>query len=303
MTRRSYVSFSVPHKEGKRFLLLLRDLDCADGWHESYLFNGRLALPHFGDTFDMDDPRFLKLLDLLNREGVKWSERRENFYTDAELRETPLLTLMVDRKPLDGEGIEYGTTYDLSNACKRCGTGAVQTSPLLMPLNALPKKGQLCQTARGDVLVGSELRQALLDATVSGLELRQVLLYRTCERVAWWQMVTAYEMPKLSARTKGLGRVERPGWGCMVCKRDMHVQVGDEPAELFYDRAAVNYGSLPDVVHTWECFGRSVIADDPMRQLVRGFALPRILLKPRVFGIFRKPEVKGACFEPVRIAD
>jgi len=303
MIRRCYVSFAVPQNDGPRLLELLRGIGCADGWQEPYLFVGRLTLPSYSNTLDEEDPRLAILRSALTQQGIKWSERIDHVYTDAELRELPLLRLGVDREPIYSEGIEYGTRYDMSSACPHCGTGAVQSSALLMPLNALPKKGQLCATCRGDVLVGKELAQAFGDAKVSGVELRQVRFYRNSEPLPWWQIISGFEMPRLSKRTKGIARDVRPGFGCTVCERDVFAHFGDEPAERAYDRSAVDYDRLPDVVHSWECYGRSVLEDDPVRKLVRGFALPNILVKPKVFDIIRGVGDKHECFEPVRFVD
>jgi hypothetical protein len=55
--------------------------------------------------------------------------------------------------------------------------------------------------------------------------------------------------------------------------------------------------ALPDVVETWERFGRSDI-DQDFRCSHLGE--PLILVSPKVLDVFRRLKIKGARFQPVR---
>jgi hypothetical protein len=55
---------------------------------------------------------------------------------------------------------------------------------------------------------------------------------------------------------------------------------------------------LPDIVATWECFGRSVPRDDPARELRRGYAQPLILVSPKVYQLLTKLKIRDAAFQP-----
>lgn len=296
MKRLCYVSFNIPREKGAAVYRVLAEMGCADGWHEAPTPNG---LPSFQQTFDIEDPRFLALIRMLREEDLTWFERHEHVYTEYELKSALFLRLGVARKSIDGGGPELGTEYDLSNACPQCGTGALQTSALMLPLAELPKTGLVCETHRGHFLVAERLADSLRTGGVSGLELRQVHFYRNDEPLPWWQVISTHTMPRMSPQTKGIVRDTDSGWACPVCERDMYCGTPENPTEIAYNGQRVDPDSLPDVVQTWECFGRSVLHDDPERHLQRGFALPQILVKPKVMHILRALKVKHVRFQPV----
>lgn len=307
MKRISVGSVAFPPDEREHWGRLVAQYCSKTKWFEA--LNER-ARPFVFCTFDTADPKYHEFLAVLDRHGLKWSERIEHVYTDEELRSFPLLEIdVLGREPISGANCEYGTEYDTSHACRTCGTGASQTSPLMIPLKGLPKKGLVCETAKGHLLVATSVADALREAGTSGLELRQALFYRNGEPLPWWQILPAYTLPRMT-RSKNLIRDTEPmsdptapKWGCSVCQRDMFAFKGPEPADWLYDRQVVDPAALPDVVQSWECFGRSFLHDDPERHRVRGFAQPAILVKPRVVDLFRRLKVKHARFAPVRIMD
>ena len=290
-----FLSFHAGRANYRRVSDVLAAIKCTDGLQgeESILYG------YYDHTFEADDSRLPKLRHVLASEGIKWSEREEHVYTDAELRSFPLLELSVDRKPLDAGGPEYGTTYDLSQACRRCGTGAIQTSPLMLPLSGLPKKGLLCAAGDGEILVAEPLMAALEEAGVTGLELRQVRLHGNNETLPWWQMISSYEMPRASPETTGWEHDVKP-LPCSYCRRDGYFH-SDEPCVIVYDQTDVDLKALPDVTHTWESFGKSGI-DKEQPQFSR-YGEHLLLVKSKVFDIFRRLKVRHACFTPVRIED
>lgn len=305
MRRRFVIDFHVERSSGRRFKNYIGELGLVEFWNDPH--NER-ALPYFLHTLYEDDRRLDELRDLLRREGIQWSEREEHIYTDAELREFPLLTIGVDRKPIQGGGPEYGTAYDLSNACPRCGTGAVQTSPLMIALAGLPKKGLICSTCLGEILVAERAKMELQNANGSGLELRQTRFYRNNEPLPWWQMIARHTMPRMSPKTRGMkigseDYVERPDFvipgyrPCPECGRDGRSGTLDRPLEIVYSRSAIDPRDTPDVTETWECFGRSVKSPPP-GQSVR-YASPSLLVKPKVLDVFRRLKAKEATFAPV----
>jgi hypothetical protein len=292
----------ISFNEGKARYGFVRDLLGKAGCGEEGLAGPEQFLCGlFSRAFMESDPKLDSLRATLCDAGIRWLERREAVYTDAELRGFPFLVLTVDRKPIESGGVEYGTKYDLSGACPSCGTGAVQTSPLMLALLGLPPKALLSATCLGQILVASELAEVMKAAKLSGVELRQTRFYRNDEPLPWFQVISQHEMPKMGPATRGIVRDTSPGWGCPVCQRDMHCDMAEEPTAIAYDGCEVDPDKLPDFVHTWECFGRSVIKNDPERNLVQGFAQPRILVKPRVLDLFRKHKVRGARFQPVRV--
>ena len=296
MKIRVFVSFHARRASYPRVRDVLGAIKCTDGLEgEESILCG-----YYSHTFDSEDTRLPKLRRILESERISWSEREEHVYSDAELRSFPLLQLTVDRKPLEAGGPQYGTTYDLSKACPRCGTGAIQTSPLILPLSGLPKKGLLCAAGDGEILVAEPLMAALEEAGVTGLELRQVRLHGNNEPLPWWQMISTYEMPKMGPKTRRIDRDSalKP---CTQCRRDGHCYKGDEPWDIVYSSDDVSASSLPDVVHAWESFGKSGI-DKEQPQFSR-YGDHLLFVKPKVFDIFRRLKVRHARFTPVRISD
>jgi len=296
MKRQHYILFSVDLDDGDRFKKLLARIDCMEGGEEA----GGWVLRHgFQYTFDAEDPRLKQLRTLLESERLDCLERIHDVYTYAELHTFPLLLLGFDGEPIISGAPRYGTTHDLSHACPKCGTGAVQTSPLMVDFTELRKKRRLCEAVNGGILICDEVADAFRAEHISGVELRQVRFYRNNEPLPWWQIISTYEMPKFGPETKNIARDIAPGWGCPVCERDMYAHNGLEPSQFVYDRREVDPDQLPDVVHSWECFGRSILHDDPENSLVRGFATPLPMVKPKVMDLLRRLKARKAIFEPV----
>jgi hypothetical protein len=309
MRKRFFIDFHVERTDGDRFRRYINNLGLSEFWNEP---RNERALPYLAHTFYDDDPRLEKLRELLGQQRIAWSEREEHVYTDDELRAFPLLIIGVDQEPIQGGGPEDGTEFELSHACPRCGTGAVQTSPLMIGIQGLPKKVLACETALGDILVAEPLAKTMREEEISGLELRQAHFYRNNEPLPWWQMISDYCMPKMSAATRGVklslsDYVERPDFvipaqpPCSLCGRDGRFGIPEEPVQMVYSAKDVSPDEIPDVVHSWECFGQS-IKDPPAGQDPR-YAQPVMMVKPNVLDVFRRLRVKHSCFTPVRFVD
>jgi len=302
---RYYISFNEGRAGYPRVLRLAQKVGCDEGLKGPDKF----FCGFFGYTFESDDPRLELLRDALRDAGIAWSERIEHVYADDELCGAALLWLTVSRAPMCCHEIRTGTTYDLSVACPACGTGAVQTSPLVIRRGRLPKKADICDAGWGcgPILVSTRIADSLRKAGLSGAELRQARACRTGEPLEWWQIIAAHVMPRISRQSENLirdtGALVEGGreWGCDVCKRDMHAARGSEPLDIVYERSEVDPEQLPDAVQTWECFGRSVPRDDPEHHDVQGYARPLLLVKPRVMELLRAEKVRGAQFTPARI--
>ena len=188
----------------------------------------------YGRTFEADDPLLASLRKALSEAGVKWSERVSHDYLVYELKQFPLLGLTVNRRSIDGGGPSDGTDYDLTSACPACGTGAVQTSPVLLRRAEVPGKGDLVQTHVWHLLISERLAEVFRERAVSGIELRQALLRRTRAPLPWWQILCSHTMPRAGPRTLGLLHDISPGWGCTVCNRDMYAESTEQPLVLVY---------------------------------------------------------------------
>lgn len=260
------------------------------------------GLASFRGEFEEGELRLKKALDLVVQGGLSFRHIVFHEYSDDELCSFPLLKISIDCDPIGSKRSPgYGTSYDLKTACPNCGTGAIQTSSLALP----PK---LPSTLRGlfhgpgfELIVGERLMKALLDCSVTGIELRPTLATGGAKPHSFWQIIAKTVMPRMSLASKNLGRETRPGWGCNLCKRDMHICTNNEPLDFVYDAKELDLINIPDFVQTWECWGRSVLTDNPERQLVRGYASPWYLIKPKVFRIIRELGLSNVSFDPVRI--
>ena len=295
MRRQHYISFNIPRDHGDRIRAALAEIECEHWWKPPPNERG---LPSFENLFDSEDPRLCAVIELVQREGFKPFERIDHVYTDQERRIFPLLHLMVERGEIHPFGPSHGTTYDLLEGCQRCGCGAVQTSPFYAPRRSFPKTGLIVQSST-ETFVAERLADALQCATLTGLELRQVHSHPDREPLPWWQLMPRITMPRMNTATKGLVRGNPPP--CTLCRRDGHYHTAREPETIVYARKDIDCDVLPDVVQTWECFGKSHIEANDFRR--SRFAEPAILVQPRVFDIIRKLKVKHARFAPVRIVD
>jgi hypothetical protein len=191
-------------------------------------------------------------------------------------------------------GPTYGTEYDLSEVCPRCGTGARQTTALTLDRSELPTDLDLFETLDGEILASPSLRTALEGAGLSGLELRQAIDHRDGGALDWFQLIPSSEMPPWDASSMGYKR-EAP---CPNCHRDGYFDAVNEPFEIAYAESGL--AAVDDITRTYEHFGNSVLREDFCES---HFAAPRLLVSPRFLDILRNENVANCAFLPVRVAD
>jgi hypothetical protein len=240
---------------------------------------------------------------LAKREGLQHSEHIEHFYTDEELQAFPLLRLSCNRAQANGDYPGRGTEYDFSTGCPQCGRGATQTSPLMVTKAGLSGRALMTHTIAGEILLGEPLVEAWKAVDVTGVEFRRVLHDRTGAPLPYWQVIATHEMPEVTRESKFLKGEPKPGSGCPACWRGACTRSIFEPWEYAYRGSLVKAEDLPDVARTWECFGESCLKGIPPENETQSIAQPDILVKPKVFDLFRRLMVRQACFEPVRIVD
>jgi hypothetical protein len=67
-----------------------------------------------------------------------------------------------------------GTVYDDSTACPHCGAGRTQVSDLILDLRKAPRNRDLACTIADEWIVSQRLAELLVDAEMTGFELRPV---------------------------------------------------------------------------------------------------------------------------------
>lgn len=110
-------------RNGGAMIRQLREVDDAE-------LTGPDSLGVYTMTFRSSRPSLDAVRSELARNDVEWFETRERAFSDDELQSFPLLRLGVDAAPRGDGGSAGG--FDMSIACATCGTGAVQTEPLVL---------------------------------------------------------------------------------------------------------------------------------------------------------------------------
>src|SRR5262249_7626806 len=122
-------------------------------------------------TLEETDPRLQVVFDLLMRYQERWSEDHYDRFTEEEINSSRLLIMRPNREVDLFGGVEYGTTYDLSEACPACGTGGRQTSALFIDGKQLAElEGhRAAGTIFYHLLVDEGIEQDLLRAGATGI--------------------------------------------------------------------------------------------------------------------------------------
>lgn len=95
-------------------------------------------------------------------------------YTKKELENAELFQLKITAA-FEPIGEECGTEYIEGSGCPECGSGKEQKGPLRLDLRKVPKNKDLARTIAHEWIVSQRLGELLIDAGLSGFELRRVL--------------------------------------------------------------------------------------------------------------------------------
>ena len=222
--------------------------------------------------------------------------RVANEFTFQELESSPLVLLIARGKPRGLGGPSCGTTYDLSRGCPRCGTGAPQVSPLLVNRSDAPKRSNVWPTLGSELLLASDLSSALDGAT--GVEMRQARSCGDSGPLPWFQLIPLYELPPMSPTTVGIEQSDRyrTQSPCPRCRRDGFFFTGG----IFAIRYDLDLADVPDVSHTFEHFGRSVLRE-PLSE--SNFAQPMPVVRGSVYARLIAAGAKDVAGYPVEVID
>jgi hypothetical protein len=270
---------------------------------EEYKYGGGKVGIDVNITLDEGDERIAKLLALFAQHGEGELVRREDIYTEEDLQNAPLLELGArgyDNVVIAGP--HNGTTYDISNACKQCGTGVRQTSGVIIrgEDERLIEKTRVAFTFHGDFLVQDVDGEKLAKANLTGLNLWRVYSSRKngpSVELRREQIFAENVLPPM-APSSLLDRQEV----CPVCHRGRFNFVFREPPRIVYRKEDLN--NIQDVNLSWEWFGS--FAKTPEEALGGNWPHPLLLVTPRVMNFFRgktKKEKKyeGVSFTPIWI--
>jgi len=250
-------------------------------------------------TLAEGDERLPVLLKLLEGHDRDYFELRDDRFTDDEIEAARLL-VMSARDLMDGifAGPRVGTQYDMSEACKVCGTGAKQTSAMVVDgerLQALEGK-HATTTWYNDILVDEKLAGALAESGATGLSFRGVFAAfekRGHFQLPWRQLCATHTLPPMSPRSTGI-KLPQP----CPCGRSCFGTSWDVPARLAY--RASDLADLRDVNTTWEWFGDVNFKGDVSKSVL---AYPWFLVTPKIWRIFQDAGVTGFEWLPIRVVD
>ena len=128
---------------------------------------------------ETSEPRFADIgrlqRELRARQGKPffygWHIGRQ--YIAREMNEAQMLTLWITAV-FEPAGEECGTKYDESTACPKCGAGATQVSDLRLDMRKVPENKDIAGTIANEILVAQRLAEKMIDAGLTGFELRPV---------------------------------------------------------------------------------------------------------------------------------
>ncbi|TKC99227.1 hypothetical protein [Polyangium fumosum] len=251
-------------------------------------------------TLDERDERLSLLQSLLKERRIRCSVRRRDRFTDEELQAARLLVAWYCHP--GGirifAGPRMGTTYDVSEACMRCGAGARQTSALIIEAETLHvlEERRAAATTYEDLLVDERLAVALAESGATGISFRGV--FAAFEKkghfqLSMRQLCATHTMPPMSARSTGIERYDP-----CSCGRSGFYLPSEIPTRIFY--RAADLANICDVNVTWEWFGDSGFEGDVSDAL---FPYPLFLVTPNIWRIFRDAGVTGFDWIPIHVVD
>lgn len=270
---------------------------------EEYKYGGGKVGIDVNISLNEGDERISKVLTLFSQYGEGEIVRRKNVYTEEERQNARLLFVSSWVMYQASAGLGYGTTYDLSNACKQCGTGVRQTSPLVIANDDERnlEKMHIAASLHGELLVHDVLGEKLAQANLTGFNLWRVYAKRKSGpnvELRREQIFAENVLPPM-APASTLDRSEV----CPVCQRGHFHFLADTPPRIVY--RAEDLKNIQDVNLTWEWF--TSFGTIPEDAVERGmWPDPLLLVTPKVMNLLRgktKKEKKyeGVSFTPIWI--
>lgn len=205
-------------------------------------------------------------------------------------------------KPLGESGETCNTSYDLKNACTKCGTGAVLSGNLRVRVPNNIKK-DLFETLDGDYLISENLYQNLI---LQGCKLGSLkkVLNKSGSELPFLHINPTLHLPK-ALKKPGLVTENQ----CPVCKQNGYfsrVEIGN-PAmniptivfamELTYQQADIDSLGAVDIINTWERTGLSNL--HPGGKYIIRYARPLLIVSDKVRSVFEANNLSNIEFEEI----
>lgn len=117
-------------------------------------------------------------------------------YSSNELKSTTHFQIKV-KSTFEPTGAECGTVYDETIACKICGSGRQQVTPLYLKKGSIPQK-DISKTIAGEIIVSEKFVNSYNQHALEGLEFKTVLINN---KESNWFQVTTNKIVELSDQT------------------------------------------------------------------------------------------------------
>lgn len=208
-------------------------------------------------------------------------------------------------KPKGYSGERCNSDYNLSEACKNCGTGAKLVGNLITK-GITEAKISFFATTSGDFLISEELYKFLLSKGVKMTNLKKVIDSRKNE-LPFYHLYTEVTFPKYLPSSEGLV-IERQ---CPVCKKNGYycdAKIGDAakgiptiitPLRLRYQKISKTFLESSELFNTWEHLAVSNLKAEGTN--VIRYARPMLIVSERIKLTFEEYGVKNVVFEEVLI--
>ena len=189
---------------------------------------------------------------------------------------------------IDG-GPEFGTDYDLSDACPDCGAGAMPIGVRLLK-NIPASTKALVRTYENEIIVNNEVSKALQSIEVSSL----TDIQNTQGKIQPFKELRQEAiLPPFSAKTTGY----ETECQCPTCKRNGYFNLPKEPLQLVYESLDPSYFDK-HILGTHEIFG--ITRRNKVLKKC-GFHCPLYVLSETVVDALQQFNLKYLSFEPVTI--
>lgn len=238
-------------------------------------------------TFLEDQEGPARLAAALESLGIKSTLRIVEHFSPSEATNFPLLLTWPHSAGRSGPAA--GTKYDLSNACRLCGTGARALPPVHVVFDQPDNEAVLVQTEDGDFLIGEhavrglDLNGELADTVVAGNM-----------DTTWLALVDLPRMPSMSKKSQGVLR-EDP---CAECSTDGYFFDLRTPPRVVYEK--IRLDDIPPLAFTSEHFGNSRLAE---RFEESYFAPPMLVMTPESYITLRSQGASDLRYVPIVLKD
>jgi hypothetical protein len=194
-------------------------------------------------------------------------------------------------------GVDYGTRYNFSVACPRCGTAAVQMENLKVKSRELSDRFCMAMSWFGHFIVREDLFENLVGV---GLDARDALAVNILGKseFSWFQVLPRFSLPKMHVSSSGFQRSNHQfGISCPICDRDGYFNIGHVKEQFVFSRRTVadylkevsnnhiiKECDYPEVFFTWECFGKTIPGNVIPPKVL---AYPKIVFKEKLMRVLK----------------